>query len=95
MTSVLVTRHAHARLSKRGIREADVDLVLTHGTEVGQDRIMLMAKDAANLIRARKREIAKIERLTGKVLVVSDGHLITAYHQARPSRSSRRRSRTR
>ena len=60
-------------LSQRGIRETDLDLVLAHGTEIGRDRIMLMARDAAKLIRARKQEIAKIERLTGKVLVVSNG----------------------
>ncbi len=95
MTSVLVTRHGQARLSQRGIREADLDLVLAHGTEIGQDRIMLMARDAATLIRALKREIAKIERLTGKILVVSDGRLVTAYHQSRPIRTSRGQSKGR
>ncbi|MDE2824248.1 MAG: DUF4258 domain-containing protein [Chloroflexota bacterium] len=95
MTSVFITRHGQARLSQRGIRQTDLDLVLAHGTEIGCDRIMLMARDAAKLIRARKQEIAKIERLTGKVLVVSNGHLVTAYHQTTPSRPSRRRSKHR
>ena len=95
MTSVFITHHGQARLSQRGIRETDLDLVLAHGTEIGRDRIMLMARDAAKLIRARKQEIAKIERLTGKVLVVSNGHLVTAYHQTTPSQSSRRRSKHR
>lgn len=95
MTSVPITRHGQTRLSQRGIRETDVDLLLAHGTEIGRDRIMLMARDAAKLIRDKKQEIARIERMTGKVLVVSDGRLVTAYHQTTPTRMSRGRSKMR
>ena len=94
MTSVLITRHGQTRLTQRGIRETDLDLVLAHGTEIGSDRIMLMARDAAKLIRDRKQEIARIERMTGKVLVVSDGRLVTAYHQTTPIRLPLGRSKT-
>ena len=86
MTSLAITRHAEARMSQRGIRETDLDFVLAHGTEIDRDRIMLTKRDAVKAIRDLKKRIADIERLTGKVLVVAEGRLVTAYHQARRTR---------
>ena len=82
MIELTVTRHAEARMSQRGIRDADLKVLLSHGTDIGRNRIMLTKRDAARKIGMLKREIASFERLSGKVLVVSDGHLVTAYHQA-------------
>ena len=95
MTDIVVTRHGQVRLSQRGIREADLDLMLAHGTEIDRDRIILTTQDAARLIRNLKREVAKIERLTGKKFVVSDGRLVTAYHPATPVRPARGRQKAR
>ena len=89
MTSLAITRHAEARMSQRAIREIDVDLLLAHGTDMGADRIMLTKRDAAKAIRDLKKRIADIERLTGKVIVVAEGCLVTAYHEAK--RTHRRR----
>lgn len=65
---------------------ADLEVLLAHGTDIGRDRIMLRRRDAARLIRSLKKEISKIERLTGKVLVIADGQLVTAYHPSTPTR---------
>ena len=81
MTGLVVTRHGEVRMSQRCIREKDLDVILTHGTEIGRNRIMLKRRDAAEVIRALKKQIDNIERLTDKVLVVVDGRLVTAYHQ--------------
>ena len=86
MTALTITRHGETRMSQRGIRETDLDVLLAHGTEIGRGRIMLKKRDAARVIRDLKKQITNIERLTDKVLVVADGHLITAYHQASPIR---------
>ena len=86
MTNLVITCHGETRMSQRGIRESDLDLILDYGTEIGQDRLMLTRRDAARLISERKKEIAKIERLTDKVIVVSEGCLVTAYHQAHSAR---------
>lgn len=86
MTSLAITRHAQARMSQRGIRETDVDFLLAHGTDMGADRIMLTKRDAAKAIRDLKKRIAHIERLTGKVIVVAEGCLVTAYHEAKRTR---------
>ena len=88
MTALMITRHGEVRMSQRCIRETDLKVILDHGTEIGRNRIMLKKRDAAEVIRALKKQITKIERLTDKVLVVVDGRLLTAYHQATPIRPS-------
>ena len=93
MTALTLTRHGEARLSQRGIRKADLEVLLTHGTDIGRDRIMLTRRGAAEAIGDLKRRIADVERLAGKVLVVTDGHLITAYHQTVSTRPSGQRTR--
>ena len=89
MTALPITRHGGIRMSQRGIRETDLEVLLTHGTEIGRDRIMLKKRDAARVIRDLKKQIANIERLTDKVLVVADGQLITTYHQTTSIRPPR------
>lgn len=91
MTDLAITRHAGIRMSQRGIREADVDFLLAHGTDMGADRIMLTNRDATKAIQDLKKQIAYIERLRGKVIVVAEGQLVTAYHQVRPALRLRNR----
>ena len=88
MTALTITRHGEARMSQRGIRKSDLEVLLLHGTDIGRDRIMLRKRDAAKLVRNLKKQIAEIERLTDKVLIVADGKLVTVYHQATPIRPS-------
>ena len=88
MNNITITHHGETRMSQRGIRETDLDVLFAHGTDIGLDRIMLMRRDAAKVIRDLRKQIANIERLTNKVLVVVDGHLVTAYHQTTPVQSS-------
>ena len=92
MTSITITRHGEARMSQRGIRESDLDILLVHGTEISPARFMLRKRDAVQLIRDLKEQIARLERLTNKEIVVADGTLITAYHRTRPSKHSKRRT---
>ena len=93
MAALSITRHARSRMSQRGIRETDLEVILTHGTEIGRDRIMLKKRDAAKVIQDLKKQIANVERLTDKVLVVEEGQLITAYHQTTSIRPFGRSSR--
>ena len=90
MISLHITRHAEIRMSQRGIRNSDLDVLLAHGTEIGQDKLMLRTRDAEKAIGNLKKEIAKIQRLTGKVMVVSGDTLITTYHQSNSRRTKRK-----
>ena len=61
--TVGITRHAEARMSQRGIRKADVPVLLDHGTETGPDRLMLMKRDAARLIDNLRNRVVTLQRL--------------------------------
>ena len=93
MTALSITRHGETRMSQRGIRKSDLEVLLAHGTDIGRDRIMLRKRDAAKLIRSLKKQISEIERLTDKVLIVAGGELVTTYHLTTPIRASFRRTR--
>ena len=84
MTCLTITSHGEIRMSQRGIRVTDLEILLTHGSEIGRDRIMLKKREAAILIQDLKKQIAHIERLKDKEIVVADGRLITAYHRTKP-----------
>lgn len=45
MTGIAITRHDEARMRQRGIQEAGLVLVLSYGTEIGRDRIMLKGRN--------------------------------------------------
>ncbi len=90
MMPLHITRHAEARMSQRGIRNFDLDVLLDHGTDMGQDRLMLRTQDAERAIGDLKRQIARIQRLKGKIIVVSEGALITAYHQSNSKRTKKK-----
>ena len=65
--TIEITRHAEARMSQRGIRKADIPVLLDHGTETGPDRLMLMKRDAARLVEELKRKIAALQKLGRRV----------------------------
>jgi len=60
MTALTLTRHGERRMSQRGFRKADLEVLLAHGTDIGRDQILLRKRDAARLIRNAKEQIAKI-----------------------------------
>ena len=71
--------HARRRMRQRGIREAQIDLVMRYGTPVDGGAFLLRRADAEREIVARKKEIETLERLRNCKVVISDGILVTAY----------------
>ena len=86
MTNLTITRHAEIRMSQRGFRKTDLQILRAFGTHMGRNRIMLKKRDAVKIIQSLKIQIAQIERLKGTTIVVVDDHLITAYHQTKAIR---------
>ncbi len=102
MKNLTYSRHAEIRMSQRGIGRSIVELILVNGTYLGRNRIMLKKKTATMMIHHLKKElkkhkelkmiqilneqIAHVERATNKVIVVTDGHLVTVYHLTGPIR---------
>ena len=95
MKNLTVTRHAETRMSQRGIRSSDIDLLLVYASEVGGDRLMLRAKDVDRAVSELKRLIATLQRLKNKVIVIAEGSLVTAYHCSGSGQYDRRRAKAR
>ena len=75
------THHYGSRISKRGIREATVELAIRHGVRHGE-KFVLGKKQIKNLMgefdQIRKNLCTALDK-GGVVVVASDGVLITAY----------------
>jgi hypothetical protein len=82
MSALRLTRHAILRMSQRGIRLDDVELVETFGTEV-EGAHLVRQKDAQAIEREAKKLITRIRRLVGKRVVRNGGSIVTAYHAGR------------
>ena len=79
MTASNLTQHAVVRLSQRGIRPGDMEILDLLGTDVEGGSILLR-KDAQAFEREAKKAIARVWRLVGKRSVSEGGTVITAYH---------------
>ncbi len=79
MTNLQMTLHACQRMSQRGLNASDVDLIMELGCDV-PDGVLVTRKDCEEFERRARAAIARIRRLEGKRVVVSDGRLVTAYH---------------
>ena len=80
MDGITYSNHACQRMQQRGFRERDIDLLMTCGTQIYDDSILLSDKDAAREIERRKHEIQALERLRGCRVVISEGVVVTCYH---------------
>ena len=79
MTDLIYTRHAKTRMQQRGIRKADIPIILTYGTQIDDETYFMCNRDAAREIETRKREIQALSRLVNRKVVIRDGRVITAY----------------
>ena len=70
-------------MQQRGMRERDIELVLTYGTQLDDSSFLLSKKDAAREIQRRKREIQALERLRGVKVVIEDGVIVTCLRATR------------
>ena len=73
------SKHGSARAAQRNFKDADVELVLTLGSEVA-DGYLMRECDCLAAERELKSAIQRIRRLRGKRLVVKDGVIVTVFH---------------
>jgi hypothetical protein len=79
------TEHAAKRMAQRGIRETDVEIILSMATEV-EGGYLVRKKDFEAFDRELKRRRDHARRLVGKRLVIEDDRLVTAHHADRAKR---------
>ncbi len=92
-----MTSHAAVRAQQRGYRPADIDLIVSHGSDV-QGGILLMKHDvervAPSLGGSRRNAPAldRLARLAGSFIPITNGHVLSIY---RPGRRRCRRLQSR
>ena len=79
MTDITYSRHARTRMQQRGIRKADIPIILAYGTQIDDETYLMCNRDAAREIETRKREIQALSRLVNRKVVIREGRVITAY----------------
>jgi len=82
MSHLPITRHASTRLTQRGMRLDDAELIALIGTEV-EDGYLVRAKDYQEIESALKKLLERFRRVIGKRLVIANGQIVTAYHASR------------
>lgn len=75
-----LTAHAETRMRQRGLRDADLDLILSCATQVAPDAYMLTHADTQHEITRLKRQIQCLERLRGCKVIVKGATVVTCYH---------------
>lgn len=78
-----LTRHAVARMSQRGYTTHDIELIRLFGSPV-RDGVLVTRAD----IDALTRDLQRLKRIEGTLLVEAEGMAVTIY---RTSRTRRRR----
>jgi hypothetical protein len=81
------TQHAEKRCRQRGYKTDDVQTVVELGTPVG-DTLYLSRRAVFDKVAEYQQMIAKLERLSGTAVIVSDNRIITIY---RPGKAKLRR----
>ena len=81
-----ITNHAKTRFQQRGISEIVIDYLQKYGKATyapgGAVKFSLTRSNANKIISDLKREIHKIERARGVIVVQKDGHVLTGYHKS-------------
>ena len=79
MTDIIYSQHAETRMQQRGIRKADILIILAYGTQIDDETYFMRNRDANREIETRKREIQMLSRLANRKVVIRNGRVITAY----------------
>jgi len=82
MSALTLTQHAIVRMSQRGIRPNDLELIESIGTEV-EGGYLLRQKDFQTLERELKTLRDHARRLVGKRVVQAGDAIVTTYHASR------------
>lgn len=73
------TQHGSVRAAQRSIKERDLEIIMSLGSEVA-DGYLMRECDCQAAERELKQQLKAIRRLKGKRLVVKDGRLVTVFH---------------
>ena len=73
------THHADIRMNQRGLRKKDVELIVEYGSQITDDRIQLRRQDVHAAITRLRRDIQRLEKLRGRVVVCDGREVVTCF----------------
>jgi hypothetical protein len=85
--NLTLTIHSLKRCKQRGIREADLELIMLYGSKIrrpgGVWEYFVAKKDKDRIIGYLKNLIQRMDKLGGKAVIVDEygSTIITAYHR--------------
>lgn len=80
---LIPTHHAQARMKQRGIRRADVEIIVESGTVIRPGFHLLRECDVDREVQQCKRRIQALKRVRNCAAVVEGRVLITCYRRSR------------
>lgn len=72
MNNLILTRHATSRMSQRGMRQSDLNILMQFGEQISDDALMITQNTGKKIIHS-------IERLMNKKFIIEGDVLVTAY----------------
>jgi hypothetical protein len=79
MSGATTTNHAAIRMAQRGFDADDLAIIQIIGIEV-EGGYFVREKDCQELERKAKQMLARVWKLAGTRVVISDNKIVTAYH---------------
>jgi hypothetical protein len=79
MNDLYLTHHAKARMRQRGLRDADLSLLMEVASPIEANVWLLTNEDVAQEVSRLKRRVQRLERLRGAKIVVAGDVVVTAY----------------
>jgi hypothetical protein len=89
-----LSHHGAERLQQRGVKEAELPLLLSYGTSIDDHVVQLLDCDVDREIARLKREIEALERLRGCQAILDADTVVSVYYPSkRRSKRNLRRHR--
>ena len=74
--------HARKRMQQRSMSLTDVEMIVSHGTQV-RDGYLLRERDVNKEVSRLKSEIRALERLRNRAVICDRGTVVTVYPAAK------------
>ncbi len=81
------SKHVNKRSKQRGFKAGDIEDIYKYGEEIGKNKIKMTSKatkkrihELTKAICNLKREIQRVDRLSGSTLIVCNDSFVTLYH---------------
>ena len=80
-----LSAHGEKRMQQGAVRNRDLNLFMRFGTEFG-DGLILREKDVAEAICSMRAEMRRLEKLSGKAVILKGDTILTTYTPSKKRR---------